>query len=143
MMNDCMGVSKAPWAAANECSYVKVVIDWHSYLVPSYMLPQFVEMFRNIRKLESNNEIKEIEYEIKTAPDIAYERMKASAREEVKDTLTKERDQYSRYWMDERAKTANLELANNSLAKELNEVKEKLTNIQGVITPENDESLEF
>lgn len=90
------------------------------------VLPKFVELLGTVA-LREGNELKTVEYEVKEAPDFTREKMLADAREEVKDSLVKEVDQFRGWWLKERDKVTRLE-------NDLKEVNEKLGIVSNVFS---------
>jgi len=92
------------------------------FLVPEYRVSAWVEILADAKKVDYQCEVNEIEYTVKNAPDFAYEALKKQAREEVKDTLQKEVDQKTKYWLD----TIN---ERDKLKKEVADLQDRLDRI--------------
>lgn len=116
--------------------YVKVTIQWHEYIVPRHILPQLVTLLGDMRTLSSKKELEMVPFSVSESPDVAYEKMKLQATEDVKDTIGKELEQKTKWWLDERAKTQKLE-------KELAEANQKLAGISNTLSPKSDEETPF
>lgn len=88
----------------NNAHLVKVRIGWQDYILPAYRLGDFTSLMLELRSLGNGGETSFVNFQIDEAPDLVYEKLKVSAREEVKDTLVKEKEQMSQWWQ-----TANKE----------------------------------
>lgn len=115
---------------------VKLTINWHEYIVPRTVLYQLVPLLSAMRTLNSKKELEMVSFSVSEAPDITFEQMKIKATEEVKDTIGKELEQKTKWWLDERSKTTQLE-------KELKEAREKLSSVNGVLNPKPDDEILF